>query len=402
MYLALLRQKVRPHIIPKHKFGLTLIDERATLPQLLSPSLFECRVDFIRIAFCFVHLAGLSMGRARINQLPTQSKISALPTAQATLLKMRVFMLSGLMVGVLSLYATPGCSPGDPSPFDPSFGTGGVFTNGSGGMEAGSGGAEPGSGGAAQPDCSGEFSNPQPLLVGGRMTSPAITGDELELYYVSGEAYYEQIYVSRRSSTNQAFDLGTPVDELNEICDGLNASLDVSYDGLRLYLSCYLDVDQLAPLLMLTRPDRDSAYGSPFELGLFTTSAGLSADELSVYGARFNSDVATRLATRLSPTAPFDASLSAPGLDQTALFSPGISPDGLELYGAVGMEKIFSVARRASVDLPFNAPQPLPQLSGSYIAVGAADISQDCRSIIYAAVITETEWTLLRAERAAP
>ena len=343
------------------------------------------------------------MARARINQLLTHSKTSALRAEQATLINMRVFMLSGLMVGVLSLYATQGCSPSAPSPFDPSFGAGGVFTNGSGGMETGSGGSEPGSGGgAAQPDCSGEFGNPQPILAGGRMTSPAITGDELELYYVSGEAYYEQIYVSRRSSTSQAFELGTPVAALNEICDGLNASLDVSYDGLRLYLSCYADVDELAPLLMLTRPDRDSAFGSPLDLGLFSTSAGVSSDELSVYGARFTSDVATRLATRSNLTAPFSAALSAPGLDQTALFSPGISPDGLEIYGAVGTDKVFSVARRASVDLPFEAPQPLPQLSGSYLAVGAADISQDCRSIIYAAVITETEWTLLRARRAVP
>lgn len=46
------------------------------------------------------------MARARMNQLLTHSKTGSLPAGQATLFNMRVFMLSGLMVGVLSLYAT--------------------------------------------------------------------------------------------------------------------------------------------------------------------------------------------------------------------------------------------------------------------------------------------------------
>lgn len=315
---------------------------------------------------------------------------------------MRLFMLGSSAACVMVLAANSACGPNPPTepPLGPS-GTGGVQVVASGGA-LGAGGAETGAGGSSidgEPDCSGDFKNPQMILDGGRITSPAITGDELELYYIFGETFYEQIYVSRRTSTDEAFSLGAPVPELNETCDGLNATLDVSFDGLRLYLSCYTDADELIPLLLLTRPDRDSAFGSPVDLGLFTMAAALSADELTVYGARFGSDVATRMATRSSLTAPFGSALSAPGLEQAAMFAPGVSTDSLEIYGAPGAEKVFSVSRRSSSSEPFGAPQALPQLLGSYRAAGAAEVTENCRSLIYPAVDADGQWALLRAER---
>lgn len=277
--------------------------------------------------------------------------------------------------------------------------------DGSGGRGAGAGGDSAGSGGdnGDGPDeaCSGSFANPKVILSGGRVTSPALSDNNLELFYVAGESYYESFMVSRRASMDEPFPAGTPLDELNEFdpCVGLNKTIDVSPDGLRAYVSCYIEVDTHPQLYQFERPDRDSPFADPIELGLAFASTGISPDGLTLVGSRFESDVATFSSTRAALDQPFPAPQPLPGLENESLFGPTLSRDGLELYGALGSEKLFSVARRADVDSPFGAPASLAHLTGGLWTAGAPDLSDDCRIVVYVGVDPEYNWGFIQVQR---
>ena len=231
------------------------------------------------------------------------------------------------------------------------------------------------------------------------MTSPALTGDQLELFYVRGDSGSELFQVAHRDAPDETFSPGTDVTELNNLCSGLDKSEDLSFDGLRVYFSCYTDVAQLTVLRFAARPDRDSAFGSATELGETAPSAGLSADERELYGALFSLESSTQLSTRSSLSQPFGARMVWSSLDQVAFFSPTVSGDGLEIYGAVGEEKVFSRSTRARPTATFSAPTALTSLTGSLQAAGAPEISEDCRTLLYAGVDTDSRWAIYQAKR---
>jgi hypothetical protein len=297
---------------------------------------------------------------------------------------------------------------------EPQQGSGGSEDSGSGGSEDGSGGRRSGAGGAAvgsggdngggagpDADCSGAFGDPKVILSGGRITSPALSDNDLELFYVAGESYYESFMVSRRASINDPFPAGTPIDELNDFdpCVGVNKTLDVSPDGLRVYVSCYLDVDDPTPLYQFERPSRDALFDHPTELGFAFASTGISPDGLTLVGSRFASDVATYSSTRAALDQPFPTPEPLPGLETMPLFGPTLSSDGLEVYGALGAEKTFVVARRPDLESPFTAPESLSPITGGLLTAGAPDLSEDCRTLVYVGVDPEYNWGLIQAQR---
>lgn len=281
-------------------------------------------------------------------------------------------------------------------------GSGGSPEIATGGVPASGGGAQATGGMSEVVDCTGDFTNPRTILQGERRTSPALTGDQLELFFVQGEPGEERIRVVSRSSRDGMFGAAVDAPGLDEVCGVLDRSLDVSYDGLRAYVSCVSDFEEVAVLYLLMRPDRTSAFSNPQEVGMFPSSPALSADELTIYGSLLSADRGTTSATRTSPTAPFGEREPVSGLEADFLFAPGISPDGLELYGGAGAERVLSRATRPSTLLPFSAPVALPDLAEGYDAAGAPELSQDCRTMVYASALSMPdgyEWYLLQVER---
>jgi len=240
------------------------------------------------------------------------------------------------------------------------------------------------------------------ILAGGRVTSPALSADNLELFYVAGESYDETFMVSHRNSTRDVFPEGTALDELNEFepCLGLNKTLDASADGLRVYISCYTDVDLYTPLYQFERPSRDAPFEGPLEHRALFASSGISVDELTLVGSRFESDVATFASTRTALDQPFSEPKPLPGLENVALFGPTLSRDGLQLYGALGTEKRLSAARRPDLDSPFDDEfLDYGALVGDLMTAGAPDLSDDCRTLVFVGVDDASNWALYQADR---
>ena len=300
-----------------------------------------------------------------------------------------------------------GCSGSDAGD---GTGSGGA-ADGSGGAESGSGGAPTASGGSNSASggsasggsgvsCKGSFHEERIVFENEtRVTSPSLTGDALELYLVVGESSNETFQMARRSAVEEPFGAAQSLPELDSFCDStLNKTLDISFDGLRIYFSCYADLDFETTLYLSTRADRAASFGEPIELGLAPASAAASADELAVYGSLYTVDTQTRRYARSDIQAQLGSAEVVPGLEMVSFFSPVVSSDGLEIYGAVGETKTFSKATRTSADLPFGAPQPL-SLGAGLLGVGAPDLSADCRRLVYSGVDLEENWAIYEAER---
>ena len=69
-----------------------------------------------------------------------------------------------------------------------------------------------------------------------------------------------------------------------------------------------------------------------------------------------------------------------PGLEAALLLAPDISPDGLSLYGNDGG---IAVAVRSTVDAPFAAPTLLYPNPTTRTALGAPELSRDCRTLFF-------------------
>jgi len=216
-----------------------------------------------------------------------------------------------------------------------------------------------------------------------------------------GESSEESFMVSRRNSADEAFPEGVALPELNDFpaCVGLDKTLDASADGLRVYVSCYANIDLYTELYQFERPDRDALFANPTEVGRVFASSGISVDELTLVGARFTSDIATSTSTRTALDRRFPDPHPLPGLENQAIFSPTLSRDGLELYGALGTEKTFAVVRRPDLDTPFGTPEPLTHLIGDLMTVGAPDLSDDCRTLVFVGVDYAIQWAIYQAER---
>lgn len=221
-----------------------------------------------------------------------------------------------------------------------------------------------------------------------RLGSPTFSPDGLELIYSRDGLDGTPITFRRstRAGVDEPFPVGAPLVSLDAACPPEESrSIDLSPDGLRAYLVCYNDeVSPVGPgtLHIAERPSLTGEFVLRPETREVGPSAAISADELTLYTS---SDVdlggfPPRQYQRTSVSEMFGASSDIPGLETAALVAPDISPDGLSLYGGDGG---VQVAVRSSKDAPFGAPTLLYMGGTQREALGAPEMSRDCRTLFY-------------------
>ncbi len=294
-----------------------------------------------------------------------------------------------------------GC--GGTSEASPAATAGSGGTNGGGATTAGSSSGGNATGGAAGTTnggttaaakaCTGSFAAPALVFTEDPqfwVNGVSLTGDELELYYsqsVRGTPMLQQSVVRRtRASSAMAFGPATSLLELAGVClPGQYVNPDISEDGLTLYVSCTVDVptaqsEGMSPLRVAHRADRNAVFALDAEPAeAVGASAGLSADELTVYadGEIFGNP--PQMFTRASKSEKFGATQPVPGLT-SGLISLDISDDGLAIFGSANLPpdtgRVLARATRASIDAAFEPPLKIDlQLTG---AVGAPNITPAC------------------------
>jgi hypothetical protein len=248
---------------------------------------------------------------------------------------------------------------------------------------------------AGPPNCSGPW-GAGALVVppSGTMpddTSPAVTGDEYEIFFVQGNVggggYF---FVSARTDTSTLFGARRGLPELDALCTGsTNAyrSIDVSDDGLRVYVACggQLLAAHRADRLPTTMFVSDGVVAMPVS-PLPTVVAG----ELVLYDDDGTTMTMSR-ATRSSTSVPFGTAMTIAELSGMTLTAPDLTPDGLMIMGddrnssgeyaifaytRATPSGVFDIASRSMVNLPGTAQTAQPEVSPS------------CRSLYYVNFMT--------------
>jgi hypothetical protein len=215
--------------------------------------------------------------------------------------------------------------------------------------------------------------------------SPTLSADELELFYSTvddlGAVNFRR---SVRASKAAVFTEGTIVPELDAACPSPNGDrhMDLSADGLSAYFVCSAEPNLTSGPL---RVARRSATGGAFTVdtkiyGTVGPSVAISKDELVAYSTSLTRPGPPRMFTRSDKSSAFAVGVSIPGLEAPDFSAVDPSPDGLSLYG--GLDSSVQVAARATASDAYGAPTIVIQTTTEH-AVGAPEISQDCRSLYY-------------------
>jgi hypothetical protein len=263
-----------------------------------------------------------------------------------------------------------------------SGGSGGVGVPGGGGA-GGSPMVSMGGQGLLSGVCEGAFLQPSPQILSGQSppSNLSITGDELELFFNSADV----ISSYQRASTGVLFpEQATPVAGLGDVCGELMVGgMDVTLDGLRLYISCSDDqAGFVGPLRLATRASRQAAFVlAPEVLGTVGNSISISDDELELFAVtRPGRSGYTVVHQRESLAEPFGPGELVQGLGGPFSF-PELSPDGLNLFGTADEDVArLVVASRAEPSGPFSFPTSvgLPAPTTSHLQF-APTVSQTCR-----------------------
>ena len=206
---------------------------------------------------------------------------------------------------------------------------------------------------------------------------PVISADGLELYFTSvnrpgGEGDFD-IWVAKRETADEPFDLVENVEELNSVFG--EAVWSLSADGL----TVYLDSDDPSgkgsnDIYLARRPSRDEPFGKPEPLDQFNTvhrewAPTVTADGLELYfGRETTGEWDLYVSRRDSFEEPFPEPTALQEIN-TAFgdANPSISPDGLTLFwsdapgdlrpGGRGLLDIWMATRLRRVD-DFGDPVP--------------------------------------------
>jgi hypothetical protein len=155
----------------------------------------------------------------------------------------------------------------------------------------------------------------------------------------------------------------------------------ISADGLELYYTYggIWDPNDKWNISVSTRPTVEDDWGPPTDLGPVVNSPiaddmgpCISFDGLELYfqsnrpgGAGLDDIWVSRRATRDDPWGPPE-NLGPPVNTETWDYNPRISPDGLELYFAYGLDPRLAVARRETKDAPWGEPEDLGPVVNSW------------------------------------
>ncbi len=276
-----------------------------------------------------------------------------------------------------------GTSTGGSSHGGSGVGGGGGKTIGVGGTSGTSAGAAgagaAGAGAAGAGTCTNAFGTPELIVAdtpGVLRQCLTVTGDDLELFYEERRDGAAHVMVMKRSDRNAAFGAATELDSsIWSWCTPVeDPSLDVSDDGLRLYLTC-VDTDTpngdggytSSAIRVADRPTRAAEFSlNPTAFGIGNVSLSVSQDELTAFWSDFSESVTPRsvMATRASKTEPFGSLVPIPGL-QDNVRNPELANDALHLFGSIELsDKMYGVVM-------FTRTTP----SASFAPVTAADLA---------------------------
>jgi hypothetical protein len=225
------------------------------------------------------------------------------------------------------------------------------------------------------------------------VASLSITADELELFYVelSPDGQDNFISVLSRSARSAAF-MGPPVrvPALQAACaPGDYPSLDVTNDGLRIYITC---LDGGSPLRTAARASRSADWVvAPDPVGMVGDSISVSDDELTAAAVV---DLATNaprpvLYRRGSRSEPFGNAETVPTVNDSFM-NPDLAADGRQLFGvgtgSNGRSRILVSTRTSTQVYPAPSYEGMP-VPPSAIASSVSDftptVTPDCRSMYF-------------------
>jgi hypothetical protein len=257
-------------------------------------------------------------------------------------------------------------------------------------------------------DCGGVFAAPTVVQTEppAQLSSPAVTADELELFYVRTDASVTPSATgfrhSIRLSKRDAFPVGEVLGDFDAKCaPGRRLGIDVTADGLRAYFTCHLDAEPTAPLWIAERGSRQVPFVVAADpVGTVGPSPNLAGDELTVFTSALLASMGPSTPqefTRSSTADLFGTASSVPGLETATMTTLDLSSDGLFLYGASdgGLVRApFKPSTQA-----FDMPETLIARTAER-SYGSPELSQDCRTLYYVSVSADaTDWAIVAAGR---
>lgn len=221
---------------------------------------------------------------------------------------------------------------------------------------------------------------------------PTPTADELELYFYrfTGASGDGEVVRATRATRNDPFSAANPVTELNTTSE--EGSVAISDDGLYLVLTRGLGMEP--HLFEATRAIPTDTFSTPTMISsLFVNGAGDTAPWLSPDGNRlvFSSGRAGNMLEIFETTRPDRNSAWGTPVRLTELGSLAqddnatLSADGLEVFFSsqrAGRDDIYH-ATRVSLDEPFTAPVLVSELSSPRDDLGTR-LSRDGKTIYFA------------------
>jgi len=281
-------------------------------------------------------------------------------------------------------------------------GAGGTSSGGAGRGGASSGGFGGNAGAAPSGVCTNAFGTPTLLIPDTPGVIPqtlSVTGDDLELFYEEKRPDGAHLVVRTRADRNAAFGDATDLDpSISSWCPApADPSLDVSDDGLRLYMTC---VDTTtpdsnggfpsSPIRLAERATRGAAFSlNPSDFGIGNVSMSVSQDELTAFWSDYTMTTSPLpvTATRASRSVPFGAPVAIPGIVDS-LRNPELANDGVHLFGVLQIDNadfhiyMFTKSQGGSFATPTALDQVFPSgVSGS--SEYTPTVSGDCNSLYF-------------------
>jgi hypothetical protein len=243
--------------------------------------------------------------------------------------------------------------------------------------------------------------------------SLTITADELELYFVAVLGTGYPIMVLTRPSATVAFGDARAVPELQAACEDTNyPTIDVSNDGLRMYITC---LDGSSPLRLATRASRSAAWVvADGSVGTVADSVTISDDELTagaVVGLLPTDQMPTArprpvLYQRASIDEPFGEPVPA-SIDQDFM-NPDLACGNRTLFGAVRIDErsrlAFSIPGAAfgAYSAPSTQGMPLAPDTAGQVHDYTPTVTPDCQRMYFLRATLGSgtaEYTIQFAER---
>jgi hypothetical protein len=209
-----------------------------------------------------------------------------------------------------------------------------------------------------------------------RDTDPTLTGDLLELYFMSDRSGSKDLWTARRESPEEPWSAPSPVESLNS--DVVEENPHVSVDGLRLWF--YSDRDRsVGTLWLATRESSEDSWGEPspvpeLGIGLERSNVSLAVAEnetLAVVNSLPTGGQGYELYehTRESVDEPFGEPIHLAEVgSEVDDFDPEVRANGLFLAfdsRRLGSADIFRANRETTEDA-FAEPRPVDALNSAY------------------------------------